>query len=802
MEHRKERWWDWPSAVFLVLAIFCAASRLQTTNWTEYLGRIQILVFAGAGLGLVLGYSRFKPWFSFLYALVFTIVVPVWSLASLIRSDLWLVRVQTLFERLGFAVGQLFANQPVRDPILFLLTMILLFWISGLWGAYRLVRMASPWVALIFPAIITLVVDYSFEMYAQANVPDPGSMFSFLMLLFTALLIARVYFIRSRKNWQTRGNLIENEVGFDLGRGAAITAVLLVGLAWYSPRIVKLLTPGTPEQHTLSQDIQQFRARFEKAVSSLRSQNPLTVIALNDSLALGKGTILGTDTVLVIKPTGGQLRIGRYYWAGRMYDTYLNDQWQATGNQQLTLGPNIPEVDYPWAGRVSEVVDIASKVSYLRTLYFPGALQAMDRTTVGVTSPTPKDEADITALLIEPPLRAGETYRVTGSVSIPSIVQMRASNALPYPDYVRERYLQLPKDFSPRIQDLARQITEGKVTPYDKAEAITNYLRENITYQTVLPQIPPNADPLEWFLFDNKAGFCNYYASSEVVMLRSVGVPARMVVGYAEGEWVDADKSYHVLAKDYHAWPEIFFPGLGWVPFEPTAGQPALEFPTGEVAVGTQAPLPTPFVTPLTTVDPLINPDREFDRELKRDPYTAFRLQYGGWIEEILIVLVVMSGLYRLLENPVRSGKPFVVYIEDYLLSRGWRLADEVNGAVVESKLPSAPGARTWRIPRWLHHLARLGRRSPMERLFASVGDLLRAWGKPPGLSLTPAEQVDALASLVPDAAGEARILLEEYHVAAYSKAEPDYSRATSAASTLRTLRLRTLMNRMILRKT
>ena len=136
------------------------------------------------------------------------------------------------------------------------------------------------------------------------------------------------------------------------------------------------------------------------------------------------------------------------------------------------------------------------------------------------------------------------------------------------------RYLQLPDSFSARIRELAQQITAEEQTPFDKALAITRYLRENIVYETNISALPEGKDPLEWFLFDSQKGFCNYYASAEVLMLRSIGVPARLSVGFAEGEAIEGSDRFQVKYGDSHAWPEIYFPGYGWVEFEPTASQP------------------------------------------------------------------------------------------------------------------------------------------------------------------------------------------------------------------------------------
>jgi hypothetical protein len=137
-------------------------------------------------------------------------------------------------------------------------------------------------------------------------------------------------------------------------------------------------------------------------------------------------------------------------------------------------------------------------------------------------------------------------------------------------------------DFSPRFADLAQMLIENLTTPYEKTVAITNYLRSELEYVDRMPLAPIDRDPIEWALFDQKQGFCNYYASAEVLMLRSLGIPARLAVGYAHGERESNSGriQYTVRLRDAHAWPEVYFPGIGWVEFEPTANQDPLIRPT------------------------------------------------------------------------------------------------------------------------------------------------------------------------------------------------------------------------------
>ncbi len=142
------------------------------------------------------------------------------------------------------------------------------------------------------------------------------------------------------------------------------------------------------------------------------------------------------------------------------------------------------------------------------------------------------------------------------------------------PISISHLYHQLPATLPPRVRELALQVTAAAPTPYDQALAIEAFLR-TYPYTLDLPPLPENRDLVDYFLFDAPGGYCDYYASAMVVMLRAVGVPARLASGYTRGQYDTTRRAYRVLAADAHAWPEVYLAGLGWVEFEPTAGRPA-----------------------------------------------------------------------------------------------------------------------------------------------------------------------------------------------------------------------------------
>jgi hypothetical protein len=139
---------------------------------------------------------------------------------------------------------------------------------------------------------------------------------------------------------------------------------------------------------------------------------------------------------------------------------------------------------------------------------------------------------------------------------------------LDYPAQLTAVYLRLP-ELDPRIPKLASQIAGSASNNYDKAVRVESYLKTHFGYTLQLPQAPVK-DPLADFLFERKKGHCEYFSSSMAVMLRSLGIPSRVVNGFRSDEFNDLTENYVVRAKDAHSWVEAYFPGYGWVHFDPT----------------------------------------------------------------------------------------------------------------------------------------------------------------------------------------------------------------------------------------
>lgn len=180
-------------------------------------------------------------------------------------------------------------------------------------------------------------------------------------------------------------------------------------------------------------------------------------------------------------------------------------------------------------------------------------------------------------------LEADTIYSVISSVPSPTVAELRGSSLSPsglsaevmsrYQDLLR-KYTQVPADLSAEIVDLAHQITDGAPTTYDKVIGVQDWLKANMRYNLAIPSDPPGTDPLDEFLFHRRQGFCEHFSTAMVVLLRSVGIPARFAVGFGPGERNPFTGYFEVRESDAHSWVEVFYPGSGWIEYDPTHDVP------------------------------------------------------------------------------------------------------------------------------------------------------------------------------------------------------------------------------------
>ena len=183
-------------------------------------------------------------------------------------------------------------------------------------------------------------------------------------------------------------------------------------------------------------------------------------------------------------------------------------------------------------------------------------------------------------------LDAGTVYTVVSRRPSVTEAVLRAPGFAPtLPAGFPARYTQLP-EVPERVRALAAEVTAGAPTVYDKVRALERWMGANTSYTLDIPPLPRGADAVEQYLFVDRKGFCEQIATALVVMLRSLGIPARVAVGYTPGERDPFTGLYQVRARDAHAWAEVYFPRVGWQGFDPTAEVPL----SGDAAAPATAP--------------------------------------------------------------------------------------------------------------------------------------------------------------------------------------------------------------------
>ncbi|SEO93616.1 Transglutaminase-like enzyme, putative cysteine protease [Halogranum amylolyticum] len=248
----------------------------------------------------------------------------------------------------------------------------------------------------------------------------------------------------------------------------------------------------------------------------------------------------------------------REYWQTAAYDRYTGDGWVRSGEDEAYSGRLGGP---PGSSRtVVQNVEAKTQMSALPAAWRPVKVDGISESSLRVTHQG--------SVVTTETLETNDSFQVRSEVPRYTREQLRRSGD-DYPDRVAENYLQLPGTTSDRVREQAAEIAGNETNAYDKARAIERYLESSKEYSLTVQR--PDGDITESFLFEMDAGYCTYYATSMVVMLRSQGVPARFVTGYTSGQQV-ADDKYVVRGLDSHAWVQIYFPEVGWVDFDPTPG--------------------------------------------------------------------------------------------------------------------------------------------------------------------------------------------------------------------------------------
>jgi protein-glutamine gamma-glutamyltransferase len=322
--------------------------------------------------------------------------------------------------------------------------------------------------------------------------------------------------------------------------------------------------------------------RFSAGYFARTGLQPELMSGFTDNVELGQiGEIKKSSAVVMRVQTGAPVNYPMLRWRGIALTTFDGRRWYTTESKRRTREPVNGWISLASRGELegrtalqigfitllqplaSDALFVPSQVMALRG-NFSGEAGTYDsaarRSYVGV---------DSTGSVYNP-FHNFSQIRYEGISILPVARPVQARFAgTDYPDEIRKTYLQLPPRLDPRIPELARKISASASNPYDQSLAIDDYLRTNFSY-TLKLTAKPGADPLANFLFETRAGHCEYFSTAMAVMLRTIGIPSREVNGFLPGEYNDLAGDYIVRASDAHSWVEAYFPGTGWVTFDPT----------------------------------------------------------------------------------------------------------------------------------------------------------------------------------------------------------------------------------------
>ncbi len=608
---------DLSSLLITTALMVVTALALDTAEWTSGLDVLAVVSVLAVGFGFLLARSHYSELLALIMSSMYSIVAVVVVNAVVLVDEGGIVRRTDILlgQIRAWAVDAMAGEQPADDGVVFVVFLSVLFWYLGHNAAWHIFRVDRVW-RVILPTGLVLITN---QFYYQGD--HSLDIYLIVFVLLSLLLLIRSHIDSREYEWFIHRISFPNYVRRTFYQAGGVLALVLVLVAWAAPtgaddknldRVKDLLSGDT---------FYDLADLWNRLFSSLEAEGIATADYYGgDELKLSGAIQLGDQPVMTVSVPFGP----RYYWRSTVYDAYDFSSWSwqhtrtvraYTDNSglELNIGPATPGSRTP----VNQTVTIllrTSKLVYTAPqpvqLGLPVEVELDCVEDFGRTCVSERRQSDIAIIRPRTTLHSGDTYSVTSSISTASADALR-NVGQNYPEWVVRLYLQGANAVSPRVRELGAQIiaTSGAMTPYDKAKVIERWLRTNITYNESIPTPPAGSDPIEWFLFDTRQGYCNYYATAMVLMLRSQGIPARMAAGFAQGAWDETQGSFLVRERDAHTWVEVYFPGYGWVEFEPTADEAPID------REGDQQPQPaqataTPWstTTPLPTVTPTLTP--------------------------------------------------------------------------------------------------------------------------------------------------------------------------------------------------
>ena len=524
---------------------------LQHADWVEISSQFWWIAIAGVFAGTLLGNGRIRfPRAVLAGSALGMLMITLATTFASTGGGAYRDKLTHLAILVNNWITQVLAGEAASDPTVFVLFLGASVWCATFVGSFVLARTGRIWDAVIFNGAC-LVINVS---VALTNLYPDLIVFTLAVLV----LLVRIHIVNLQERW-TRQNIVPSgEMDWRLLRGGLTWTAVLVIMALITPRVgaAEVLNGAWS---TFEGPYHSVEAEWQRFFAGVSGPSRLRGVSFSDSIRLGQAPNLGDRVVMTVEAPSG------HFWRAVTYDFYTGAGWRTTESDKAD------KISLPTADRESYQARFDIIVPHSNILFAANEPQKVD---VPYQFYTGADKTYSTSLHALNRSQAAGTYTVTSLVSTADKQTLRKVTAT-YTDYIKTKYLQLPSTVPPRVRALAHSLLDNIPNAYDKAEALETFLRSPpYSYSPQVKPTPPGKDPIEYFLFDLRQDFCEYFASAMVVMLREAGVPARLVEGFTTGTYDSASNAYVVKEQDAHAWVEVYFPQYGWIEFEPTPSQP------------------------------------------------------------------------------------------------------------------------------------------------------------------------------------------------------------------------------------
>ncbi len=573
----------WSTALVLLLT-FTVARSTTTVDWVDGIEVITYIALLGAILMSALALAGVRDAIALP---VGTVLAPVaaavgaWPQihAAHPRDVIGPQLINVWWERISDGAA-------ASDPSFYLFLICLLMWVTGAWLAWCVLRWRKPMLGLI-PGAAAFATNL-------LNVPKDQNGFTLAMLVLTLALLLWTNYTSSIANAGRANVKLTGDARWDFWESGlvAMAALIVLGI---------MLPPLSTADRTLDVESGVFSswAQLQQRLSHPgffgTGRTGSGVTGFSDEVKLSSPLQKTRDVVFTYTIVGNYASKARYFRG--VNDTItVGGEWRFPGSGLRLAVPKNQIPDYQEQYQRQEVagIDVLMRrppTGFQDVLFYPGELYRIDRITTasqGQIRPALANNRlyTIDRLSSMQPSTSSGNYAVTVLYSGASAEELEAAGTT-YPAWV-EQYATLPQAsyrnpaVLAKIHSLALEIVNaaGAKNPYDEATAIENWLRDpkNFTYTLAPPRTPDGMDPIDFFLFTSRKGYCEFFATSMGDMMRTLGIPTRLVSGYGPGTFDQTTNSFVVRGEDAHTWVEVYFPApadgkqpYGWIPFEPTA---------------------------------------------------------------------------------------------------------------------------------------------------------------------------------------------------------------------------------------